>query len=146
VGCEDDPAREKGFWVHDNLTVDNGRSGIRYEHSPKGLATGVHASEPTALIEENEVHGNSYGANRGGISVLDGQNALIRANVFGAKTIAGVEYRANAARPGAVKASDWGRSNRTDLWNVDIVDNVLNGEQIRGCELPDVVVYCANNG
>jgi hypothetical protein len=146
VGCKNDPTRQYGFWVHDNLTVDNGRSGIRYEHSPKGLATGVHASEPTALIEGNEVHGNSYGANRGGISVLDGQNALIRHNVFGAKTIADVAYRANAARPGAVKVSDWGRSNRTDLWNVDIVDNVLNGEQIRGCELPDDVVYCDNNG
>jgi hypothetical protein len=142
VGCKDDPARENDFWIHDNLTVDNGLSGIRYEHSPDGLATGVHASEPIALIEGNEVHGNSYGDNRGGISVLDGQNALIRANVFGAKTIAGVAYRANAARPGAIKASDWGRSDRTDLWNVEIVDNVLNGEGIRGCELPDDVVDC----
>src|SRR5215208_203720 len=137
VGCKYDPVRANGFWAHHNLTVDNERSGIRYEHSPKGLATGVHGTEPTALIEENEVHGNSYGANRGGISVLDGQNALIRHNVFGEATIAGVEYRANAPRPGAVKASDWGRSSRTDLWNVDIVDNVLNGEGIRGCELPD---------
>ena len=76
----------------------------------------------------------------------DTQNALIRDNVFGAKTIDGVAYRANAAKPGAVKASDSGRSSRTDLWNVDIVDNVLNGEEIRGCELPDDVVYCANNG
>jgi hypothetical protein len=142
VGCNNDAARENGFWIHDNLTVNNARSGIRYEHSPDGLATGVHASEPTALIEGNEVHGNSYDANRGGISVLDGQNALIRHNVFGAKTIAGVAYRANAAKPGAVKASDWGRSDRTDLWNVDIVDNVLNGEGIRGCELPDDVVDC----
>jgi hypothetical protein len=142
VGCNNDPARQNGFWVHDNLTVDNGLSGIRYEHSPAGLATGVHASEPSALIEGNEVHGNSYGDNRGGISVLDGQNALIRANVFGAKTIAGVAYRANAPKPGAVKASDWGRSDRTDLWNVDIVDNVMSGEGIRGCELPDDIVDC----
>ena len=142
VGCKDDPARQNGFWVHDNLTVDNARSGIRYESSPRDLATGVHASEPTALIERNEVHGNSYGANRGGISVHDTQNALIRANVFGATTIAGVEYRANAAKPGAVRASDSGRSSRTDLWNVDIVDNVLNGEGIRGCELPDEMVDC----
>ena len=69
VGCKNDPAREEqGFWVHDNLTVDNGRSGIRYESSPRDLATGVHDSEPNALIEENEVHGNSYDENRGGIS------------------------------------------------------------------------------
>ena len=92
------------------------------------------------------MHGNSYGENRGGISAADTQNALIRNNVFGAKTIAGVAYRANAARPGGVKAIDSGRSSRTDLWNVEIVDNVLNGEVIKGCELPDEVVYCANNG
>ena len=142
VGCKDDPARENGFWVHHNLTVDNARSGIRYESSPRDLATGVHASEPTALIEDNEVHGNSYGENRGGISAHDTQNALIRDNVFGAKTIAGVAYRPNAAKPGAVKASDSGRSSRTDLWNVKIVDNVLNGEMIKGCELPDEIVDC----
>src|ERR671921_721385 len=142
VGCKDDPARQNGFWVHDNLTVDNARSGIRYESSPRDLATGVHASEPTALIEGNEVHGNSYGENRGGISAADTQNALIRANVFGAKTIAGVAYRANAAKPGAIKASDSGRSSRTDLWNVEIVDNVMNGEKIAGCELPDEIVDC----
>jgi hypothetical protein len=142
VGCKDDPARQNGFWVHDNLTVDNARSGIRYESSPRDLATGVHASEPTALIEGNEVHGNSYGENRGGISAADTQNALIRANVFGAKTIAGVAYRANAAKPGAVKAIDSGRSSRTDLWNVEIVDNVLNGEGIKGCELADDIVDC----
>jgi hypothetical protein len=51
VGCKNDPARENGFWVHDNLTVNNGRSGIRYESSPKDLAPGVHASEPTALMK-----------------------------------------------------------------------------------------------
>jgi hypothetical protein len=142
VGCKDDPARTNGFWAHDNLTVDNARSGIRYENSPKDLATGVHASEPTALIEGNEVHGNSYGAYKGAISAADTQNALIRANVFGAKTIAGVAYRANAAKAGAVKAFDSGRSSRTDLWSVKIVDNVLNGEGIRGCELPDDIVDC----
>ena len=143
VGCKDDPAREdKGFWVHDNLVVDNGHSGIRYESSPTDLASGVHASEPTALIEGNEVHGNSYDANRGAISVRDAQNALIRNNVFGEANIEGVAYRANAAEPGAVRASDSGRSDRTDLWNVEIVDNFLNGEGIRGCELPDDIVDC----
>ena len=142
VGCEDDPARQNGFWAHDNLTVNNGRSGIRYESSPRNLAPGVHASEPTALIEGNEVHGNSYGENRGGISAADTQNALIRDNVFGAKSLAGVSYGPNAAKPGGVKAIDSGLSSRTDLWNIDIQDNVLNGEGIRGCELPDDVVDC----
>ena len=142
VGCKDDSVREHGFWVHDNLTVNNRRSGIRYESSPRDLAPGVHASEPTALIEGNEVHGNSYGENRGGISATDTQNALIRDNVFGEATIAGVSYGPNAAKPGAVKAIDSGSSSRTDLWNIDIQDNVVNGEGIRGCELPDNIVDC----
>jgi len=142
VGCKDDPSRANGFWAHDNLAVDNGRSGIRYETSPDGLATGVHASEPTALIEANEVHGNSYGEHKGGISVRDSQNVLIRRNVFGAANIEGVDYLANAAKPGAIRVSDSGKSSRTDLWNVDIGDNELNGERIVGCELPDDIVDC----
>jgi hypothetical protein len=142
VGCVNDPARSNGFWAHDNLTVDNGRSGIRSETSPDGLATGVYASEPTALIEANEVHGNSYSAHVGAISVRDSQNVLIRRNVFGEATIAGVAYRANAAKPGAVNASNSGKSSRTDLWNIDIQDNVPNGEGKRGCELPDDIVDC----
>jgi hypothetical protein len=146
VGCKDDSTRENGFWAHHNLAVDNARSGIRYETSPDGLATGVHATEPTALIERNEVHGNSYGSIKGGISVRDSQNVLIRANVFGAANIEGVEYLANAAKPGAIRVSDSGKSTRTDLWHVEIVDNVLNGEVIKGCALTQNVVYCANNG
>jgi hypothetical protein len=70
---------------------------------------------------------------------------VIRNNVFGTTTIANVVYGPNAPKPGAIKAIDSGRTSRTDLWNIDIQDNALNGEQIRGCELPDNVVYCANN-
>jgi hypothetical protein len=29
--------------------------------------------------------------------------------------------------------------------NIDIVDNTLNGETIRGCELPDDIVFCSGN-
>ena len=143
VGCVNDPFREYGFWAHHNLTVDNGRSGIRSETSPNGLATGVHSPEPTALIEDNRVHGNSYGATRGGISVRDSQNVVIRGNVFGAATnLGGVDYLANATKPGAVRVSDSGKSNRTDVWSVRIENNQLNGERLVGCELPDNVVDC----
>ena len=155
VGCDDaGAAMPNGYWVRDNLVVDNGRSGIRYESAPEGLATGVHASEPTALIVGNEVHGNSYNENRGAISAVDAQNALIRNNIFGTKTIEGVvgtntidsvTYGPNAFKPGAVKARDSGKTSRTDLWNIDIQNNTLNGEELRGCELPDVVVDCQGN-
>jgi hypothetical protein len=130
-GCDDDPARgANGFWAHDNVLVNNGRAGVRYEDS----AT-------TALIENNEIHGNSKGAVKGGVSIRDSQNATVRNNVFGPATIAGVTYPANSDNV-AVHAADSGRDDRTDLRNVDIVDNTLNGETIKGCELPHNVVDC----
>jgi hypothetical protein len=125
------------FWVHDNLVVNNGRAGIRWEN-----VGGANAGEAT--IEDNEVHGNSEDARRGGISVRDAQNAIIRNNRFGAVTIAGVEYPPND-RNVAIIASDSGRSDRPNLLNIVIVDNILNGEIIKGCELPDTVVDCARN-
>ena len=123
-GCDDDPTSGLGgFWAHHNVVVNNAHGGIRIENSPNA-----------ALIEFNEVHGNSYGAVRGGVSIRDSQDALVQSNVFGG----------NRDRV-AVRASDSGRTDRTDLWNVDIVNNTLNGETIKGCELPDNVVYCSGN-
>ncbi|HKH35614.1 MAG TPA: hypothetical protein VKA82_00320 [Rubrobacter sp.] len=151
-----DPARTNGYWVHHNLVVNNARAAIRYENSPPGLADGVHVSEPTALIEYNEVYGNSAGAPLAPrpISIRNSQNAVVRANVFGGATIDGVVYPPNSQNV-AVRAADAGLPDRTDLWNVDIIDNVLNGETIvlsttkgetLACgELPEEMVYCANN-
>jgi hypothetical protein len=42
----------------------------------------------------------------------------------------------------ATIASDSGRSDRPNLFNIDIVNNTLNWEIIKGCELPDTVVDC----
>jgi hypothetical protein len=136
--CHDSASHPNGFWVHDNLVVNNGRAGIRFER------VGDVADAGEAVIENNEVHGNSAGAVRGGVSIHDAQNALVRNNVFGAKTIAGVAYPRNRDRL-AIRATDSGRSDRPNLWNVDIVNNVLNGETIKGCEKPDNVVYCSGN-
>jgi hypothetical protein len=135
VFCHDSADHPNGFWVHDNLVVNNGRAGIRFEQ------VGDVADAGEALIENNEVHGNSTGAVRGGVSIHDAQNALVRNNVFGATTIADVAYLPNSEGV-AIRATDSGRLDRPDLWNADIVDNVLNGEVIKGCELPDEVVYC----
>jgi Right handed beta helix region len=128
-GCVEASNTLPGFYVHHNLVVDNWRAGIRYENSTNA-----------ARIENNEVHGNSDKLNRGGVSVHDAQDALVQNNVFGPKTIAGVTYEANALA--AVRATDSGRSGRPNLNNVDIFNNVLNGERIMGCELPDEVVDC----
>jgi hypothetical protein len=133
--CEDSANHAKGFWVHHNLVVNNGRAGIRFER------VGDVSTAGEALIENNEVHGNSPNEKRGGISVRDAQNATIQNNRFGEVTISGVKYPANA-RNVAIIASDSGRSERPNLFNIDIVNNTLNGEIIKGCELPDTVVDC----
>jgi hypothetical protein len=134
-----------GFWVHHNLIVNNGRWGARIEWSPR-VAEGVHASQPTTLVENNEIHANGYKGAFGGISMWNAQNGTFRNNVFGPKSIAGVSYRANNhATYGAILFFESRRKDRTDLWNGDAMGNSLNGERVIGCEKPDNVVYCTNN-
>jgi len=133
-----------GFWVHDNLVVNNGRWGVRMEFSPR-VKDGVHSSQPTALIENNSIHANGYeGTHFGGASMWDAQNTTFRNNVFGPKTVAGVSYRANVNNRG-ILMFDSGRADRTDLWNGDAVGNSLGGEVMIGCEKPDSIAYCSNN-
>ena len=134
--CHDSESHPNGFWVHHNLVVNNGRAGIRWEK------VGDVADAGEALIENNEVHGNSPDAVRGGISVRDAQNATIQNNSFGAASIGGVAYSPNTGNV-AIIASDSGRTDRPDVFNIDIVGNVLNGEVVKGCTLPDEVVYCS---
>jgi hypothetical protein len=137
VFCHDSESHLNGFWVHENLVVNNARAGIRFER------VGDVADAGEALIENNEIHQNSLELSRGGIDIRDAQNALVRNNVFGATTIiADVAYLPNASGV-AIRATDSGRSDRPDLLNVEIVDNVLNGELIKGCESPDEIVYCS---
>jgi hypothetical protein len=151
-----DPLRGNGYWVHHNLVVRATRAGIRYENSPPRLAPGVHQKELTALIENNAVYGNSLtqpDAPRP-ISVQNSQNAMIRANTFGTATINGVTYPHNGFNV-AVRAADVGKTEKTDMWNVDIIGNDLNGEKIvvstrigqtLACgQVPAAMVYCANN-
>jgi hypothetical protein len=135
VFCHDSESHLNGFWIHENLVVNNGRAGIRFER------VGEVADAGEALIENNQIHQNSLELSRGGIDIRDAQNALVRNNVFGQTIIAEVAYLPNASGV-AIRASDSGRSDRPDLFNVDIVDNVLNGELIKGCELPDEMAYC----
>ena len=136
VFCHDSSSHLNGFWIHDNLVVNNGRAGIRFER------VGDVADAGEALIENNEVHGNSLKLSRGGIDIRDAQNALVRNNVFGATTIAGVAYLPNTSGV-AIRTTNSGRPDRPNLFNVEIVGNVLNGEVTEGCELPDEIVHCS---
>jgi hypothetical protein len=130
-GCRDNPGAPEGWHQHENLVVDNGRAGIRYEYSPM-LGNNARAKQPTALIENNRLAGNNWG----GIDVHDAQNATIRANAFGPAIIAGTQYSHNGSGPEAMQFSEGGESrSRTDLWNVEVYDNRLGGEVMSGCEL-----------
>ena len=149
VGCDDaGTARRNGFWVHDNLVVKNGRWGIRYESAPQDLATGVHKQQPTALIEDNEIHANGYGGDAnvayGGASMRDAQNAVFSNNNSGPEMIKGVRYGANV-NGRAIYFGDSGRSSRTDLWKGKAIGNTLGGETIVNCDKPDNIVDCENN-
>jgi hypothetical protein len=153
--CADMAGMQNGFWAHDNLVVNNGRWGIRYEYSPRftdgeGQDDRVDHSV-TALVEDNEIHGNG-GDRGGGASMADAQNGVFRNNDFGAATIAGVSYPEN--RRGFAIQFSWSttRSDRTDLYNGRAAGNALNGESLQGCGMTDddaqpggVLVKCGNN-
>jgi hypothetical protein len=118
VGCSNDSKRVNGFWVHDSVVVNSGRAGIRYENSPN-----------EALFENNEIHGNAkIEESRGGIDIRDSQNAWVGpGNNFGRTTITiagvAVNYPPNGSNRIGVRATDSGRSDRVNLYNVDVVGN-----------------------
>jgi hypothetical protein len=121
------------FHANYNLVVNNGRAGIRWERiGDFGGASQANSGE--AIIENNELHGNGTGTTRGAIDIRDAQDALVQNNYFGGNS-GGL----------AIRATDSGRSDRPDLDNIDIVNNKLNGEQVKGCELPDNIVFCSGN-
>jgi hypothetical protein len=133
-GCDNDPTKDNGFFVHDSVVVDSGRAGIRYENSPN-----------QALFKNNEIHGNGKKEWRGGVDIRDSQNARVLNNKFGPAdiTIGGdtVHYSANGNRLG-VRATDSGRSDRVNLSNVLVAENNLNGDRIVRCGGP---VTCRDN-
>ena len=140
-GCHDNPRMPNGWYQHDNLVVNNGRAGIRYEFSPM-VGDGVLLQEPTALIEGNRLAGNEFG----GVDVEDAQNATVRNNTFGPMTVAGIDYPHNGSGPEAIQFSE-GDTSRTDLWNAEAYDNRLGGETMDGCSIyPDPEkVNCHDN-
>lgn len=124
-GCHGSAAQEHGFWVRDNLVVDNGRAGVRYEFAP--MAEGVPDPQPSALLEGNLLAGNDWG----GVDVHDAQNATVRGNIFGPTTVAGINYPHNGSGPEAIQFSE---GDRTELLNAEAYGNDLGGEAVDGCE------------
>ena len=134
VYCKDETsALFSSFHAKYNLVVNNGRAGIRWERiGDFGGASQANSGE--AIIENNELYGNGKDTTRGAIDIRDAQDALVQNNIL----------RSNWGGI-AIRASDSGRSDRPDLDNIDIMNNILNREQLKGCELPDNIVFCLGN-
>jgi hypothetical protein len=150
--CADASGQSNGFWAHDNFIVNNGRWGVRYEYSPKDVGEDVVRSQPTALVEDNRIHGNGreVGHSAGGISMHDAQNGVFDSNVLGSATIDGTLYPENEGD--GIQFADSNRTDRTDLWNGTASNNTLNGENVTNCGKMDTdgnpggqVVFCFNN-
>jgi hypothetical protein len=118
-GCSNDSARDNGFWVHHSVVVNSGRAGIRYENSPN-----------QALFQNNEVRGNGSTEHRGGIDIRDSQHAQVLNNTLSANNGIGV------------RATDSGRSDRVNLFDILVKDNNLGGDRIITCGGP---VVCSGN-
>ena len=127
-------AGDGGTWIHDCVSVDNGRKGFRLEFSPKNAATDQHLNQPGFVLENSRAAGNGDE----GASVRDAQNATIRGNTFGAQTIGGVSYGNNGNLSGGatdgVNVSDSGRDpDRTDTKFVRVTGNTFNGTDEADC-------------
>jgi hypothetical protein len=123
VECND--TGTDSFVARDNLVMNNGRAGIRYER------VGMESSHGEAMIYDNIVRGNATQELRGGIDIRDAQDAEVFSNVFGE----------NGGNLG-VRATDSGRSTRPDLKNVIVRDNTMNSDDVRTC---GGVVTCSGN-
>ncbi|MFN2490332.1 MAG: right-handed parallel beta-helix repeat-containing protein [Actinomycetota bacterium] len=97
------------FVVRDNTVLNNTMGGIRYE-----------ISSVPAVIQGNTVQGNNIlsEGGHGGIEINSSANVVVQQNVLGSNGGVGVIAGGNRA-PG--------------LSNVEIIDNVLQGEDIQGC-------------
>ena len=75
----------------------------------------------------------------------DAQNATFSQKGFGAQTIADVAYGRNGSESYGLQFSDSGRLERADRRNGNAIGNYMNGENIEGCEKPDVIVDSRGN-
>lgn len=131
--CNDQPLSNGKFTVWYSLITNNGRDGVRWEK------VGDEATHGEALVYLNEIHGNGVYERRAGVGVRDAQDITIRDNNFGSVTIADVYYGLNGY---AWSATDSGRTDRPNLYNVDVFYNANNGDAEKGCQEPASIVLC----
>lgn len=131
VGCQYVAALDgKGFYVHGNVSGDNGRHGIFFENAPRpcyGSNNPCNGGDERvrALITDNFVYGNG----KSGISCSDSWNCEVASNAIG-RTVGGVLDH-NAGNDGIEMHSSNDPSRGTQK-NARIHDNALNGETMDG--------------
>ena len=104
MGCQG-----SAFRVFGNVVVDNSMGGVRYE-----------ISSVPAVIQGNRVQGNnvSGAGGHGGIEINSSRNVVVESNTLGGNVGPGVVANGNRS-PGVA--------------NVDVVNNVLRGDEVTGC-------------
>jgi hypothetical protein len=100
------------FDVHDNVLINNGRAGVRYE------SVSTTGGEFRAV--GNVIQNNGGQSVRGGISIHDAADSYVANNTFGG----------NVDKLG-VRITDSGRSDRPDTKNATIENNTMNGEIVK---------------
>lgn len=106
------------FEVRDSQLVGNGKAGIHYE-----ISTGP------AVFEGNIIKNNGHirqSTRRGGILIVGSSNVEVHGNAFGNNGVYGR----------AVEAAEDGRM--PPVSGVRVHGNALNGDQLKGCDLPGV--------
>jgi hypothetical protein len=98
--------------VHDNVLLNNGRAGVRFERNE---CSGAEFSAVGNIIKNNG--GESV---RGGVSIHDACNSTVANNTFGGN----VDNL-------AIRITDSGRSDRPDTKNVTIGSNTMNGDIVK---------------
>lgn len=106
------------FNVHDNVLLNNGRAGVRFERNE---CSGAEFSAVGNIIKEN-----GWDSVRGGVSIHDAcvvpypPGSYVANNTFG-----------DNVDNLAVRITDSGRSDRPDTKNVTVENNTLGGDTIK---------------
>jgi hypothetical protein len=125
-----DHCKYGAFVIRNSRIIHNGANGIQWEMS------GGWTSDDRALIRNNVIRGNNYletESFRGGIGISTANDIVVGQNVFRSNRVAGVNIIFTSSR----------NPPQSDSRGVVVQDNVMNGNDLRGCSLAGVI--CTGN-
>jgi parallel beta-helix repeat protein len=136
VGCQAVSNQPNGFWVHDNVSGDNGRHGIFFENAPKP-SINPGDDRVRSLITDNLVYGNG----KSGISCSDSWNCEVSFNEFGKRLDGTLDHNAGNVAVEMHSSNDPSRGTQKDA---RIHDNIMHAETIDGTGTGNT--GCGDNG